>query len=95
MGGVGDRQMPRPLPPAGGHHGPGAGDRDHMEVRGHLNDPAYQSIGLVQATAPGATVARPNRLVYNDDAYAAEAHHFGPEGAAFGLVQFPQPTLHE
>jgi thiamine pyrophosphate-dependent acetolactate synthase large subunit-like protein len=30
-------------------------------------------------------------VVYNDAAYSAEVHHFGPEGAGMDLVQFP-PT---
>ena len=30
-------------------------------------------------------------VVYNDDAYGAEVHHFGPDGAPLDTVQFP-PT---
>ncbi|WP_151477389.1 thiamine pyrophosphate-binding protein [Streptomyces albicerus] len=30
-------------------------------------------------------------VVYNDDAYGAEVHHFGPEGHPLGTVEFP-PT---
>jgi thiamine pyrophosphate-dependent acetolactate synthase large subunit-like protein len=30
-------------------------------------------------------------VVYNDDAYGAEVHHFGPEGVPLEIVQFP-PT---
>jgi acetolactate synthase I/II/III large subunit len=30
-------------------------------------------------------------VVYNDDAYGAEVHHFGPEGVPLDIVQFP-PT---
>ncbi|WP_406356749.1 thiamine pyrophosphate-binding protein [Streptomyces sp. NBC_00658] len=30
-------------------------------------------------------------VVYNDDAYGAEVHHFGPDGHPLGTVQFP-PT---
>ncbi|WP_210586187.1 thiamine pyrophosphate-binding protein [Streptomyces sp. GESEQ-35] len=30
-------------------------------------------------------------VVYNDDAYGAEVHHFGPDGHPLGLVEFP-PT---
>jgi len=30
-------------------------------------------------------------IVYNDDAYGAEVHHFGPDGYPLDTVQFP-PT---
>jgi thiamine pyrophosphate-dependent acetolactate synthase large subunit-like protein len=30
-------------------------------------------------------------VVYNDDAYGAEVHHFGPDGHDLGIVEFP-PT---
>lgn len=30
-------------------------------------------------------------IVYNDDAYGAEVHHFGPDGEDLGIVEFP-PT---
>jgi thiamine pyrophosphate-dependent acetolactate synthase large subunit-like protein len=30
-------------------------------------------------------------IVYNDDAYGAEVHHFGPDGSDLATVRFP-PT---
>ena len=32
-------------------------------------------------------------LVYNDDAYGAEVHHFGPEGADLTTVEFPDTDI--
>jgi acetolactate synthase-1/2/3 large subunit len=32
-------------------------------------------------------------LVYNDDAYGAEVHHFGPDGLALDTVQFPSTDI--
>lgn len=32
-------------------------------------------------------------VVYNDDAYGAEVHHFGPEGAALDAVVFPDTDI--
>lgn len=32
-------------------------------------------------------------IVYNDDAYGAEVHHFGPEGAALDTVIFPETDI--
>jgi thiamine pyrophosphate-dependent acetolactate synthase large subunit-like protein len=32
-------------------------------------------------------------VVYNDDAYGAEVHHFGPEGFALDSVQFPSTDI--
>src|SRR5580693_4039022 len=71
---------------------------------------AFQSIGLGLASAIGAAVARPDRLmvvseletvvrlgmpmvvvVYDDEAYGAEVHHFGPDGDPLDTVRFP-PT---
>jgi thiamine pyrophosphate-dependent acetolactate synthase large subunit-like protein len=81
---------------------------------------AFQAVGLGLATAIGAAVARPDRLVvaalgdggalmgaaeletvvrlglpmvvvvYDDAAYGAEVHHFGPGGAALDTVRFPE-----
>lgn len=34
-------------------------------------------------------------IVYNDAAYGAEVHHFGPEGAVLDTVQFPDTDLAE
>ncbi len=83
---------------------------------------AYQSVGLGLASAIGAALARPDRLVvaamgdggflmaaaemttverlglpmvivvYNDAAYGAEVHHFGPH-ANLDTVRFPEPHL--
>jgi acetolactate synthase I/II/III large subunit len=84
---------------------------------------AYQSIGLGLASAIGAAIARPDRLVvaalgdggalmgiseletavrlslpmvivvYDDQAYGAEVHHFGPDGDPLDTVQFPPADL--
>jgi thiamine pyrophosphate-dependent acetolactate synthase large subunit-like protein len=89
------------------------------DEKGFVFTQAFQSIGLGLATAIGAAVARPDRLVvaalgdggalmslseletaarlrlpllilvYNDAAYGAEVHHFGPQGAPLDLVRFP------
>jgi acetolactate synthase I/II/III large subunit len=32
-------------------------------------------------------------VVYNDDAYGAEVHHFGPQGEPVDLVRFPETDL--
>lgn len=32
-------------------------------------------------------------VVYNDDAYGAEVHHFGPEGCALTTVSFPSTDI--
>jgi thiamine pyrophosphate-dependent acetolactate synthase large subunit-like protein len=31
--------------------------------------------------------------VYNDDAYGAEVHHFGPDGFALATVRFPETDI--
>jgi thiamine pyrophosphate-dependent acetolactate synthase large subunit-like protein len=89
------------------------------DERGFVFTQAFQSVGLGLATAIGAAVARPDRLVvaglgdggalmgladletvarlslpmlvvvFNDAAYGAEVHHFGPEGVPVDLVRFP------
>jgi acetolactate synthase I/II/III large subunit len=45
---------------------------------------AYQSIGLGLASAIGSAI-----VVYDDDAYGAEVHHFGPDGDPVDTVRFP------
>jgi thiamine pyrophosphate-dependent acetolactate synthase large subunit-like protein len=90
---------------------------------GYCMTQAFQSIGLGLATAIGAAVARPDRLVvaalgdggalmgaseletvvrlalpmlvvvYNDAAYGAEVHHFGPHGLDLRTVVFPDTDL--
>jgi len=51
--------------------------------------------GCLMAAAELDTVARLGLpmvvVVYNDDAYGAEVHHFGPDGFALDTVEFP-PT---
>lgn len=32
-------------------------------------------------------------IVYDDHAYGAEVHHFEPEGAELGIVQFPDTDI--
>jgi thiamine pyrophosphate-dependent acetolactate synthase large subunit-like protein len=32
-------------------------------------------------------------VIYNDAAYGAEVHHFGPQGHDTGLVRYPDPDL--
>jgi thiamine pyrophosphate-dependent acetolactate synthase large subunit-like protein len=84
---------------------------------------AYQSVGLGLASAVGAAIARPDRLVvaalgdggalmgvseletavrlrlpmvivvYDDEAYGAEVHHFGPDGHPLDTVRFPPADL--
>ncbi len=84
---------------------------------------AYQSIGLGLASAIGAAIARPDRLVvaalgdggalmgvseletvvrlrlpmvvvvYDDEAYGAEVHHFGPDGYPLDTVRFPPVNI--
>ncbi|MEO7124112.1 MAG: thiamine pyrophosphate-binding protein [Lacisediminihabitans sp.] len=34
-------------------------------------------------------------VVYNDDAYGAEVHHFGPEGVPLDIVEFPPTDIAE
>ena len=90
---------------------------------GYCMTQAFQSIGLGLATAIGAALARPDRLVvaalgdggalmstseletvvrlglpmlvvvYNDAAYGAEVHHFGPQGLDLRTVVFPDTDL--
>ncbi len=90
---------------------------------GYCMTQAFQSIGLGLATAIGAAIARPDRLVvaalgdggalmsaseletvvrlavpmivvvYNDAAYGAEVHHFGPQGHDLRTVVFPETDL--
>ena len=31
-------------------------------------------------------------VVYDDEAYGAEVHHFGPDGHPLDTVRFPRPT---
>jgi acetolactate synthase-1/2/3 large subunit len=89
------------------------------DEQGMVFTQAFQAIGQGFATAVGAAVARPDRLVvcgtgdggglmgvseletiarlglpvlvvvFNDAAYGAEVHHFGPEGFALDSVRFP------
>jgi len=89
------------------------------DEQGMVFTQAFQAIGGGFATAVGAAVARPDRLVlcglgdggalmgiseletivrlglpvlavvFNDAAYGAEVHHFGPDGAALDSVRFP------
>ncbi len=84
---------------------------------------AFQSIGLGLASAIGAAIARPDRLVvaglgdggalmgasefetavrlglpmviviYDDEAYGAEVHHFGPDGHPLDTVTFPPADI--
>jgi thiamine pyrophosphate-dependent acetolactate synthase large subunit-like protein len=32
-------------------------------------------------------------VIYNDDAYGAEVHHFGPDGADLDTVRFPDTDI--
>src|SRR5215212_8345509 len=59
--------------------------------RGFVFPNAFQSVGLGLASGIGAAVARTDRLVvvYNDLAYGAEVHHFGPEGQPVDIARFP------
>jgi len=89
------------------------------DEQGMVFTQAFQAIGGGFATAVGAAVARPDRLVvcglgdggalmgiseletivrlglpvlavvFNDAAYGAEVHHFGPESANLDAVRFP------
>jgi len=89
------------------------------DQQGMVFTQAFQAIGGGFATAVGAAVARPDRLVvcglgdggalmglseletlvrlglpvlcvvFNDAAYGAEVHHFGPSGAKLDAVRFP------
>ncbi|HEY2508708.1 MAG TPA: thiamine pyrophosphate-binding protein [Streptosporangiaceae bacterium] len=93
------------------------------DVGGFCFTQAYQSIGLGLASAVGAAIARPDRLVvaalgdggalmgsseletavrlglsmviviYDDEAYGAEVHHFGPDGYPLDTVRFPSADL--
>jgi thiamine pyrophosphate-dependent acetolactate synthase large subunit-like protein len=53
--------------------------------------------GCLMSIAELDTVARLGLpmviVVYNDDAYGAEVHHFGPAGAALDTVVFPQTDI--
>ena len=53
--------------------------------------------GALMAAAELDTVARLGLpmvvIVYNDDAYAAEVHHFGPSGIPLDTVQFPSTDI--
>lgn len=53
--------------------------------------------GALMGLAELETVARLGLrlliVVYNDAAYGAEVHHFGPHGAPLGLVRFPDVDL--
>lgn len=53
--------------------------------------------GLLMSAAELETVARLGLpmvvIVYNDAAYGAEVHHFGPSGADLTTVQFPEADL--
>ena len=53
--------------------------------------------GAMMSVAELDTVARlaPNMVivVYNDEAYGAEVHHFGPDGHDLGTVRFPQTDV--
>jgi acetolactate synthase I/II/III large subunit len=89
------------------------------DEQGMVFTQAFQAIGGGFATAVGAAVARPDRLVvcglgdggalmgiseletivrlglpvlavvFNDAAYGAEVHHFGPDGFTLDTVRFP------
>jgi hypothetical protein len=78
------------------------------DQRGFCFTQAFQSVGLGLAGVIGArgfltgiaeldTVRRlgPGMLivVYNDDAYGAEVHHFGPGGHPLDTVRFPDTDL--
>jgi thiamine pyrophosphate-dependent acetolactate synthase large subunit-like protein len=53
--------------------------------------------GALMSIAELDTVARLGLdmiiVVYNDDAYGAEVHHFGPDGHDLGTVRFPETDL--
>ena len=53
--------------------------------------------GALMGAAELETVARLGLpmvvVVYNDDAYGAEVHHFGPHGAPLDTVRFPDTDL--
>lgn len=53
--------------------------------------------GFLMSVADLETVVRyelPMLVVlYDDEAYGAEVHHFGPEGADLGIVQFPPTAI--
>jgi thiamine pyrophosphate-dependent acetolactate synthase large subunit-like protein len=89
------------------------------DAQGMVFTQGFQAIGGGFATAVGAAVARPDRLVvcglgdggalmgiseletivrlglpvlavvFNDAAYGAEVHHFGPDGGSLDSVRFP------
>jgi thiamine pyrophosphate-dependent acetolactate synthase large subunit-like protein len=93
------------------------------DERGFVFTQAFQSVGLGLASAVGAAVARPDRLVvaalgdggalmaaseletvvrlglpllivvYDDAAYGAEVHHFGPDPGPLDIVRFPDADL--
>jgi thiamine pyrophosphate-dependent acetolactate synthase large subunit-like protein len=60
---------------------------------GRLTVAALGDGGALMGLSELETVARLGLdmviVVYNDQAYGAEAHHFGPEGKPVGLVSFP------
>ncbi len=60
---------------------------------GRLTVAAVGDGGALMALPEFETIARLGLrmvvVVYNDAAYGAEVHHFGPHGAPLGLVQFP------
>lgn len=53
--------------------------------------------GALMAAAELETVARLGLpmlvVVYDDDAYGAEVHHFGPDGHDLGIVRFPETDI--
>ena len=53
--------------------------------------------GFLMAAAELTTLARLDRplvvVVYNDAAYGAEVHHFGPHGHPLDTVRFPDTDL--
>src|SRR5699024_11415820 len=53
--------------------------------------------GLLMSAAELETVVRLGLgmlvVVYNDNAYGAEVHHFGPDGHDLGIVCFPETDL--
>jgi acetolactate synthase I/II/III large subunit len=53
--------------------------------------------GFLMAVAELDTVVRLRLpmliIVYNDDAYGAEVHHFGPDGHPLSTVQFPETDI--
>jgi acetolactate synthase I/II/III large subunit len=64
---------------------------------GRLAVAAVGDGGLLMSASELETVARLRLpmavVVYNDDAYGAEVHHFGPHGHPLGTVTFPPTDL--